>query len=260
MTRLDIELVNRQICQTRSKAQMEIKNSNILVNRKTITKPAFNVESTDVITLKHEVLEYVSRGGLKLEKALNDFNIDLTDKTMLDIGSSTGGFTDCALKHNIKEVVCVDVGSNQLDETIRNNEKVHVFENTDIRNFDNPLLSNIDIVTIDVSFISVTKIVDKLNIINAKEIICLIKPQFECGKTIADKYKGIVLDKEVHEKVIKNIVNSFKEINYNLKNITFSPVKGGNGNIEYLAYFTKEEINSTINFKDLVSTTFKIMK
>lgn len=260
MTRLDIELVNRQICQTRSKAQMEIKNSNILVNRKTITKPAFNVESTDVITLNHEVLEYVSRGGLKLEKALNDFNIDLTNKTMLDIGSSTGGFTDCALKHNIKEVVCVDVGSNQLDETIRNNEKVHVFENTDIRKFDNPLLSNIDIVTIDVSFISVTKIVDKLNIINAKEIICLIKPQFECGKNIADKYKGIVLDKEVHEKVIKNIVNSFKEINYNLKNITFSPVKGGNGNIEYLAYFTKEEINNTINFKDLVSTTFKIMK
>lgn len=198
MTRLDIELVNRQICQTRSKAQMEIKNSNILVNRKTITKPAFNVESTDVITLNHEVLEYVSRGGLKLEKALNDFNIDLTNKTMLDIGSSTGGFTDCALKHNIKEVVCVDVGSNQLDETIRNNEKVHVFENTDIRKFDNPLLSNIDIVTIDVSFISVTKIVDKLNIINAKEIICLIKPQFECGKNIADKYKGIVLDKEVH--------------------------------------------------------------
>ena len=260
MTRLDIELVNRQICQTRSKAQMEIKNFNILVNRKTITKPAFDVESTDVITLNHEVLEYVSRGGLKLEKALNDFNIDLTDKTMLDIGSSTGGFTDCALKHNIKEVVCVDVGSNQLDETIRNNEKVHVFENTDIRKFDNPLLSNVDIVTIDVSFISVTKILDKLNIINAKEIICLIKPQFECGKTIADKYKGIVLDKEVHEKVIKNIVNSFKEINYNLKNITFSPVKGGNGNIEYLAYFTKEEINNTINFKDLVSTTFKIMK
>lgn len=260
MTRLDIELVNRQICQTRSKAQMEIKNFNILVNRKTITKPAFNVESTDVITLNHEVLEYVSRGGLKLEKALNDFNIDLTDKTMLDIGSSTGGFTDCALKHNIKEVVCVDVGSNQLDETIRNNEKVHVFENTDIRKFDNPLLSNVDIVTIDVSFISVTKILDKLNIINAKEIICLIKPQFECGKTIADKYKGIVLDKEVHEKVIKNIVNSFKEINYNLKNITFSPVKGSNGNIEYLAYFTKEEINNTINFKDLVSTTFKIMK
>lgn len=260
MTRLDIELVNRQICQTRSKAQMEIKNSNILVNRKTITKPAFNVESTDVITLNHEVLEYVSRGGLKLEKALNDFNIDLTNKTMLDIGSSTGGFTDYALKHNIKEVVCVDVGSNQLDETIRNNEKVHVFENTDIRKFDNPLLSNIDIVTIDVSFISVTKIVDKLNIINAKEIICLIKPQFECGKTIADKYKGIVLDKEVHEKVIKNIVNSFKEINYNLKNITFSPVKGGNGYIEYLAYFTKEEINSIINFKDLVSTTFKTMK
>lgn len=260
MTRLDIELVNRQICQTRSKAQMEIKNSNILVNRKTITKPAFNVESTDVITLNHEVLEYVSRGGLKLEKALNDFNIDLTDKTMLDIGSSTGGFTDCALKHNIKEVVCVDVGSNQLDRRLRNNEKVHVFENTDIRKFDNPLLSNIDIVTIDVSFISVTKIVDKLNIINSKEIICLIKPQFECGKNIADKYKGIVLDKEVHEKVIKNIVNSFKEINYNLKNITFSPVKGGNGNIEYLAYFTKEEINNTINFKDLVSTTFKIMK
>lgn len=260
MTRLDIELVNRQICETRSKAQMEIKNSNILVNGKTITKPAFDVESTDIITLNHEVLEYVSRGGLKLEKALNDFNIDLTNKTMLDIGSSTGGFTDCALKHNTKEVICVDVGSNQLDKSLRKNEKVHVFENTDIRNFDNLLLSTVNLITIDISFISVTKIINKLSTINAKEIICLIKPQFECGKTIADKYKGIVLDKEVHENVIKNVVNAFKEINYNLKNITFSPVKGGNGNIEYLAYFTNEEINSTINFKDLVSTTFKTMK
>ena len=150
MTRLDIELVNRQICQTRSKAQMEIKNSNILVNGEIITKPSIDVDIEDVITLNHEVLKYVSRGGLKLEKAILVFKIDLTNKIMLDIGSSTGGFTDCALKNKIKEVICVDVGSNQLDETIRNNEKVHVFENTDIRNFDNPLLSNIDIVTIDV--------------------------------------------------------------------------------------------------------------
>lgn len=260
MARLDIELVSRQICETRSKAQMEIKASNILVNNKIITKPSFDVKETDKITLNHEVLKYVSRGGLKLEKAIFEFKIDLTNKTMLDIGSSTGGFTDCALKNNIKEVICVDVGSNQLDERIRNNNKVHVFENTDIRKFDDPILSKVDLITIDISFISVTKIIDKLSNINAKEIICLIKPQFECGKAIADKYKGIILDKEVHENVVKNVVTSFKRINYNLKNITYSPVKGGNGNIEYLAYFTKEEVNSVINFKDLVSNTFKMMK
>lgn len=260
MTRLDIELVNRQICETRSKAQMEIKSSNVLVNNKAITKSSFDVKQQDTITLKSEGLKYVSRGGLKLEKAINEFNINLNNKIMLDIGSSTGGFTDCALQNGIKQSICIDVGSNQLDEKIRINPKVKVFENTDIRKFENDLLNKIDLITIDISFISVTKIMPKLKEINAKEIICLIKPQFECGKEVADKYKGIILNKEVHGEVIKNVINEFKKINYYLNQITSSPITGGNGNIEYLVYLTSENKNSKINIKDLVEKTFKKIK
>lgn len=123
MTRLDIELVNRQICETRSKAQMEIKSSNVLVNNKVITKSSFDVKQQDTITLKSEGLKYVSRGGLKLEKAINEFNINLNNKIMLDIGSSTSGFTDCALQNGIKQSICIDVGSNHLDEKTRINSK-----------------------------------------------------------------------------------------------------------------------------------------
>ena len=193
--------------------------------------------------------------------ALKEFNINLENKIMLDIGASTGGFTDCALQNNIKEVIDIDVGTNQLAEKIKINPKVKFFEQCDIRNFENDLLNNVDIITIDISFISITKILEKIGTINnAKEIICLIKPQFECGKEIADKYKGIILNKEIHKNIIKRIIDSFLKINYYLNGLTFSPIKGGNGNIEYLAYFTKINVNNVVNIDKLVEETFNKLK
>ena len=257
MTRIDIELVKRGIFETRNKAQNEIKNKIVYCNNICITKPAFDVNDTDIIEIKGEKLKYVSRGGLKLEKAIKEFNIDLNDKILIDIGSSTGGFSDCAIQNGIKKVYAIDVGTDQFDKNLRLNNKINLYENTDFRNIDNDIINDANIASIDVSFISVTKLTNKLKeLTNLKEVICLIKPQFECGKEISDKYKGVPLNKEVHESVIKNVINSFKENNYYINCLTSSPIKGGNGNIEYLAYF-KRNNESKINIEKVINEAFK---
>lgn len=257
MTRIDIELVKRGIFETRNKAQNEIKNKIVYCNNVCITKPAFDVTENDIIEIKGEKLKYVSRGGLKLEKAIKEFNIDLNDKILIDIGSSTGGFSDCAIQNGIKKVYAIDVGTDQFDKNLRLNNKIILYENTDFRNIDNNIINDANIASIDVSFISVTKLTNKLKeLTNLKEIICLIKPQFECGKETSDKYKGVPLNKEVHESVIKNVIKSFKENNYYINNITSSPIKGGNGNIEYLAYFKRDKERS-INIEEVVNKAFK---
>ena len=258
MTRIDIELVKRGIFETRNKAQNEIKNKIVYCNNVCITKPAFDVTDTDIIEIKGEKLKYVSRGGLKLEKAIKEFNIDLNDKILIDIGSSTGGFSDCAIQNGIKKVYAIDVGTNQFDKNLRLNNKINLYENTDFRSVDNSIINDANIASIDVSFISVTKLTNKLKeLTNLKEIICLIKPQFECGKETSDKYKGVPLNKEVHESVIKNVIKSFKENNYYINNITSSPIKGGNGNIEYLAYFTKNN-ESKIDINEVINEAFRV--
>lgn len=256
MTRIDIELVGRGIFETRNKAQNEIKNKIVYCNNVCITKPAFDVTDTDIIEIKGEKLKYVSRGGLKLEKAIKEFNIDLKDKTLIDIGSSTGGFSDCALQNGIKKVYAIDVGTNQFDKTLRLNNKINLYENTDFRNIDNNIINDANIASIDVSFISVTKLTNKLKeLTNLKEVICLIKPQFECGKEISDKYRGVPLNKEVHKSVIENVIKSFKDNNYYINSLTSSPIKGGNGNIEYLAYFKRDKERS-INIEEVVNKAF----
>lgn len=256
MTRIDIELVKRGIFETRNKAQNEIKNKIVYCNNVCITKPAFDVTNTDIIEIKGEKLKYVSRGGLKLEKAIKEFNIDLKDKTLIDIGSSTGGFSDCALQNGIKKVYAIDVGTDQFDKTLRLNNKINLYENTDFRNIDNNIINDANIASIDVSFISVTKLTSKLKeLTNLKEVICLIKPQFECGKEISDKYRGVPLNKEVHKSVIENVIKSFKDNNYYINNLTSSPIKGGNGNIEYLAYFKRDKERS-INIEEVVNKAF----
>ncbi len=256
MTRIDIELVKRGIFETRNKAQNEIKNKIVYCNNVCITKPAFDVTDTDIIEIKGEKLKYVSRGGLKLEKAIKEFNIDLKDKILIDIGSSTGGFSDCALQNGIKKIYAIDVGTDQFDKTLRLNNKINLYENTDFRNIDNNIINDANIASIDVSFISVTKLTSKLKeLTNLKEIICLIKPQFECGKEVSDKYKGVPLNKEVHKSVIENVIKSFKDNNYYINSLTSSPIKGGNGNIEYLAYFKRDKERS-INIEEVVNKAF----
>ena len=258
MTRIDIELVNKGIFESRSKAQNEIKNGIVYCNGKCVSKPSFDVNSSDIIEIKGEKLKYVSRGGLKLEKAIHEFNIDLKGKILLDIGSSTGGFSDCAIQNGISEVYAIDVGSNQFDKKLRENDKIHLYENTDFRNIDNIIISRCDIASIDVSFISVTKLMSKLESLNnSKEIVCLIKPQLECGKDMPDKYKGVPLNKEVHENIILNIINSFMDIGFMIHGLTYSPIKGGNGNIEYLAYFKKDD-KKEVNVSKVVSDAFRM--
>ncbi len=240
--RLDVYLVDKNIFETRNKAQMSIKKGIVYVDGKKITKPSFEVNENK-IEIKGNVLPYVSRAGLKLEKAIKTFNIKLEEKTMVDIGSSTGGFTDCALQNNIKKVIAIDVGKDQMSDKIKENNKVELHEQTDFRNVDLDILKDVDIATIDVSFISVKLLMEKLSKMNnLKEVVCLIKPQFECGKEIADKYKGIIKNKEVHRKVIDDVKNYFKQINFDVKNITTSPIKGGSGNTEFLGYFIKKQM------------------
>ena len=258
MTRIDIELVERGIFETRNKAQNEIKNKIVFCNNICITKPSFDVTDTDIIEIKGEKLKYVSRGGLKLEKAIKEFNIDLKDKTLIDIGSSTGGFSDCALQNGIKKVYAIDVGTDQFDKTLRLNNKIDLYENTDFRNIDNNIINDANIASIDVSFISVTKLTNKLKeLTNLKEIICLIKPQFECGKELSDKYRGVPLNKEVHSTVINKVIESFKENDYYINNLTSSPIKGGNGNIEYLAYF-KRDNEKNIDIEKVINEAFRV--
>lgn len=258
--RIDKEMVIRNLVPSRTKAQELIKDNLVLCNGKVINKPNYDVDEEDVIDIKeNDKLKYVSRGGLKLEKAIKEFNIDMTGLKIMDIGSSTGGFCDCALKHGARSIVAIDVGTNLMHESLRNNPLIDLHEQTNFKEFDSKYFKDIDTVVCDVSFISLKRIIDKLVSENIKiNMVGLIKPQFECGKEIADKYKGIILNKEVHIDIIKSMIEYFNKNNFYVMNITSSPIRGGDGNIEYLVYISnKIDKNISINVEDLVKTTFK---
>ena len=258
--RLDKELVERSLVPSRTKAQELIKEKLVLVNGKVIDKSNYMVNELDSIEIKeNDKLKYVSRGGLKLDKAINTFNIDMTNKKVMDIGSSTGGFSDCALKHGASHIVAVDVGTNLMHESLRNDPRIDLHEQTNFKEFDSKFFKDIDIAVCDVSFISLKKIIDKIASENVKlDMVCLIKPQFECGKEIADKYKGIILNKQIHIDIIKDMINYFNDKGFYIKNLTSSPIRGGDGNIEYLTLISnKIDKNINLNIEDLVYTTFK---
>jgi len=236
--RVDILLVQKGIFPTRTKAQDAIKAGIVYCDSKKIVKPSCQLPIESSFEIIGERMAYVSRGGYKLEKAITLFSINFKNKIVLDIGASTGGFSDCALQHGAKLVYALDVGSHQLDETLRNHQRVIVFENENFRYTKKELFKygSIDIATIDVSFISLQHILLNLsNIINNfGYAIALIKPQFEAGKEFLNN-RGIITSKETHQMVIKNVVNYANQNHFSVEQLSYSPIKGKDGNIEFIS-------------------------
>lgn len=240
--RLDIYLVENMGIKSRSKAQEMIRGGFVTCNGKKASKTGLFVsEKDDIKITENDVLKYVSRGGLKLEKAIKEFDIDMNGLTVLDIGSSTGGFTDCALKHGTRKVVAVDVGTDIMDTKLRKDPRVELHENTDIRDFDidGAGYADISLCVCDASFISLPIALSRLGASQKEfKLITLIKPQFECGQKTAAKYKGVITDRQVHKDVLTHVLDEMKGLGFSLQRLTFSPITGGDGNIEYLALFT----------------------
>ncbi|QEZ88587.1 16S/23S rRNA (cytidine-2'-O)-methyltransferase [Aliarcobacter cibarius] len=234
--RLDLYLTKNFNIQSRNKANELIKASKVKVDNKIISKASFIVEENMNIELLEEDF-YVSRAAYKLKYFLDEIKIDLQDKIALDIGSSTGGFTQILLEHQIKKVICVDVGSNQLHERIKNDERIEFFENCDIRDFKSEIC--FDIVTCDVSFISILNIINSINSLDFKKLIILFKPQFEVGINVKRDKKGVVKDKDAIEKARSNFLAKTLELKWKLEKNNISKLQGKDGNYEEFFYFSK---------------------
>ena len=249
--RLDQYLVINNYFESRNKAQMAIENNSIKVNNKIINKSNYNVLDNDIIKVLDNTLKYVSRAGLKLEHAIKEFNLDLSNKVILDIGSSTGGFSDCSIQNGAKLVYAVDVGTNQLHEKLRNNPKIISYENTNILDFDITNLEKIDFIVMDVSFVSIEYLLPKINefVNDNNQFVCLIKPQFEVGKM---KMKnGVVKDKSIHIQVINNVKEELNKYGLDIFKLVKSPILGQSGNTEFLALI-KRGSNNNINILKVV--------
>ncbi len=241
--RLDVLLVNRGLAASREKAKAIIMSGIVYVDGNKEDKAGTTFPENISIEVKGNTLKYVSRGGLKLEKAMEEFGLSLDGLVCMDVGSSTGGFTDCMLQNGATKVYSVDVGHGQLDWKLRNDDRVIVMEKTNIRYVTPEDIDDVlDFASIDVSFISLTKVLLPVReLLNKKgRIVCLIKPQFEAGREKVGK-KGVVRDKKVHEEVIEMVSAYAKSIELYPVKLDFSPVKGPEGNIEYLLYLTKEK-------------------
>ena len=241
--RLDILLVEKGICNSRERAKTSIMAGLVFVDGHRVDKAGEKVNRDADIVFKGEELKYVSRGGLKLEKAMNEFDITLDGKVCMDIGASTGGFTDCMLQNNAAKVFSVDVGYGQFAWKLRVDERVVCMERTNIR-YVTPedIGEKLDFASIDVSFISLRTIMPAvINLLKDDgEVVALIKPQFEAGRDKVGK-KGVVREKSVHKEVVTNIANYLLEHNLNIIGMSFSPIKGPEGNREYLVYFSKNK-------------------
>ena len=241
--RLDVLLVNRGLADSREKAKAIIMSGNVYVDGQKEDKAGSSFNETVNIEVRGNTLKYVSRGGLKLEKAMNTFGIDLTNKVCMDIGASTGGFTDCMLQNHANKVFSVDVGYGQFAWKLRTDERVVCMERTNIRYVTPEDIGvPLDFASIDVSFISLKTIMPAVkNLLGDKgEVVALIKPQFEAGREKVGK-KGVVRDIEVHLEVVNKIVTFLIENEFNILGLSFSPIKGPEGNREYLVYFTKDK-------------------
>lgn len=255
--RLDVALVNEGMAESREKAKAYIMSGIVYVNNQKADKAGDTVKSTDKIEVRGATLKYVSRGGLKLEKAIESFNISLDGFICADIGASTGGFTDCMLQNGAVKVYAIDVGYGQLAWKLRTDERVVNLERTNFRYVTKEQIPDmLDFASVDVSFISLSHILPIMNALlkNNAHAVCLIKPQFEAGKDKVGK-KGVVRDISVHYEVVERISNLIVENGFSLVGLDYSPIKGPEGNIEYLAYICKNDnpaIDDNINIKEIV--------
>ena len=241
--RLDVLLVEQGYADSRTKAQAVIMSGLVYVDGQKADKPGISYEETVQIEVRSGGCPYVSRGGLKLEKALRDFGVDPTGYVCSDSGASTGGFTDCLLQQGASKVFAIDVGYGQLDWKIRSDSRVVVMERTNVRYVTPEQLGEpLDLSVVDVSFISLKIVlpVIKTFLKPTGQVLCLIKPQFEAGKEKVGK-KGVVREPETHREVLDHFVALANELHFNILGLTFSPVKGPEGNIEFLGHLTLED-------------------
>ena len=261
--RLDVLLTEQMLAESRSKAQAIIMSGLVYVNGQKADKPGVSYEETVQIEVRGAVCPYVSRGGLKLEKALRDFGVKPEGYVCSDSGASTGGFTDCLLQQGASKVFAIDVGYGELDWKIRSDPRVVVMERTNIRyvtpeDIGEPL----DLSVIDVSFISLRIVLPAIkNLLkeNQGQVLCLIKPQFEAGKENVGK-KGVVRDAKVHKMVLDNFVSLVHGLGFKILGLTFSPVKGPEGNIEFLGHLTLADVEGiTPDTADVVAQAHKTL-
>ena len=252
-TRLDVLLVERGFIETRQKAQTTIMSGLVYVKGQKVDKPGTAVPNDAEIEVRGNALKYVSRGGLKLEKAMAAFPVQLADAICGDIGASTGGFTDCMLQNGASKVYAVDVGYGQLAWKLREDPRVVCMERTNARYLDHEQIPDeLDFASIDVSFISLRIVLPVIKSFlkpNSGQVLCLIKPQFEAGKDKVGK-KGVVRDPQTHKEVLDDFVATVKELEFKI--LTFSPVKGPEGNIEFLAHLTLADTVGIAPDTDLV--------
>lgn len=255
--RADIILFEKGLVDSREKAKRVIMEGTVFIGNERVSKPGDKIDEDSEIYIKDNPIKYVSRGGLKLEKAIKDFELNLENVIAMDIGSSTGGFTDCMLQEKASKVYAVDVGYGQLDWSLRQDPRVVVMERTNIRNIiKDDIEDDLDFVSIDVSFISLKLVlpVAKSLMKDKAELIALIKPQFEAGREKVGK-NGIVREKQTHKEVIRTIVDYLCEIGLGPRQISYSPITGAKGNIEFLVHAVKkgdclvddEIINNIVN-------------
>ena len=262
--RLDKYLTDLGYFETKSKAAAMILAGNVKINDEYITKAGFQINPAKEYDIVVKSMPYVSRGGFKLQKALDAFNFSPENRICLDAGASTGGFTDCLLQHGAKFVYAADVGYGQLDWKIRSDNRVKTIEKTNLKicNYEDIYFENepvADLLVSDMSFISLTRVLENLKkLLNPEfhEMICLIKPQFEAGKDKVEK-GGVVRDKNVHKEVIKNVIDCAINLDYKIKGLTFSSIKGPSGNIEYLVWLsTSPNDHNDFDISEIVETAF----
>lgn len=259
--RLDKILVDLGFFENKSKASAAILAGNVMIGTEVITKAGFQIDPSKDYDFKVKTMPYVSRGGFKLKKALDAFNFSPKGRICFDAGASTGGFTDCLLQNGAKFVYAVDVGYGQLDWKIRSSEQVKTIEKTNLKicSFEDIYAENeqvADLLVSDLSFISLTKVLPNLKNLMSKdghEMICLIKPQFEAGKELVEK-GGVVKDKNIHKVVIENVLNCVKSLEYKIKGLTYSSIKGPAGNIEYLVWFSTDGEVANVNIEEVVNS------